>query len=91
MIFALLKEIVALQVRFIPINVWEPSFQRPLTWAFIVRSGCGSQNRYKRSGIQNGPKDPLEVILRVSNYGEVGGARSNKRSDDRCNSGNKST
>ena len=63
MIFALLEEIVALQVHFTPINVRETSFQRPLTWAFIVRSGGGSQNRCKRSRIKNGPEDLLEVIL----------------------------
>ena len=91
MIFALLEEIVALQVRFTPIDVREPSFQRPLTWAFIVRSGGGSQNRCKRSRIQNNPEDLLEVILRVSNHGEVGGARSSKQSDNRCNSGSRST
>ena len=62
-IFALLEEIVALQVRFTPIDVREPSFQRPLTWAFIVQSGGGSRNRCKRSRIQNGPEDLLEVIL----------------------------
>ena len=38
-IFALLEEIVTLQVSFTLINVQEPSFQRPFTWAFIVRSG----------------------------------------------------
>ena len=90
MIFALLEEIVALQVRFTPIDVREPSFQRPLTWAFIVRSGGRSRNRCKRSRIQNDPEDPLEVILRISNHGGVGGA-SSKRSDDRCNSGSRST
>ena len=89
MIFALLEKIVALQVRFTPINVWDPSFQRPLTWAFIVRSGSGSRNKCKRSKIQNGSEDPLEVIFRVSNHGEVGGARSSKRSDNRCNSGSR--
>ena len=74
------------------INVWEPSFQRPFTWAFIVWSGGnnGGQNKYKRSKLQNGPKDPLEVIRQVSNYRGVGGARSNKRSNNRCSSGNKS-
>ena len=82
-IFALLEEIVALQVCFTPINVWEPSFQRPLTWAFIVQSGGGSRNRCKRSRIQNGPEDLLEVILQISNNGGVGGARSSKRSDNR--------
>ena len=30
-IFALLEEIITLQVSFTPINVWKPSFQRPLT------------------------------------------------------------
>ena len=35
-IFALLKEIVILRVSFTLINVWEPSVQRPLTWAFRV-------------------------------------------------------
>ena len=30
-IFALLEKIITLQVSFIPINVWEPSFQKPLT------------------------------------------------------------
>ena len=91
--FNLPTEIVTLQVRFTLVNVWEPSFQRPLTWTFIVRSGGdnGGQNRYKRSRIQNGPEDLLEVILRVSNHGGVGGVRSSKRSNDRYNSGSKST
>ena len=91
MIFALLEEIVALQVRFTPINVWESSFQSPLTWAFIMRSGGGSRNRCKKSRVQNGPEDPLGVIVRVSNHGRVGGANRSKRSDDRCNSGSRST
>ena len=50
-----------------------------------------SRNRYKRSKIQNVPKDPLEVILQVSNHKGVGGAKNNKRSDNRCNSGSRST
>ena len=75
------------------INVWKLSFQRPLTWAFIVRSGGDDrgQNRCWRSKIQNGPEDPLEIIFQISNHGEVGGARSSKRSDNRCNSGSTST
>ena len=100
MIFALLEEIITLQVRFTPINVWEPNFQRPLTWAFIMRSGSDdrSQNkcrswRKKRSGLKDDFVDPLEVILQVPNHGEVGGARSSKRSNNGCryNSGSKST
>ena len=45
-ISALLEEIVTLQVSFTSINVWEPRFQRPLIWAFIIRSGGndGGQN-----------------------------------------------
>ena len=47
MIFALLKKIITLQMSFTPINVLEPSFQSPLTWAFIVQSGGndGGRNR----------------------------------------------
>ena len=64
-IFALLEEIIAFQVRFTPINVREPSFYRPLTWAFIVQSDGddGGRNRCWRSRIQNDPEDPLKVIL----------------------------
>ena len=92
-IFALLEEIITLQVIFTLIIVWKPSFQRPLTWAFIVRSGGEnrSRNRCKRSRTQNGLEDPLEVIFWVSNYGRVGGAKSNKWSDNKYNNGNKST
>ena len=79
------------------INVRKPSFQRSLTWAFIIRGGGNdrSRNRYKRqiwkrSGLKDGPDNPLEVILLVSNHGWIGGARSNKRSDDRCNSESRS-
>ena len=50
-IFALLEEIVALQVRFTPINVREPSFQKLVMWAFIVQSGGRSRNRCKRSRV----------------------------------------
>ena len=79
-IFTLLEDIVTLQMSFTLINVREPSFQRPLMWAFIVRSGGndGSRNRCRKFRIQNGSKDPLEVILRVSNYGGFGRARSSK-------------
>ena len=73
MIFALLEEIVTLQVSFNPINIQEPSFQRPLTWVF------------------NGFKDPLKVIIRVSNHKGVGGSKNSKRSNNRCSSGSKST
>ena len=68
-IFALLKEIVILQMSFIPINVYKPSFQRPLTWAFIVQSGGndGNRNKYRRSKIQNGLENPLEIISQVFN------------------------
>ena len=92
-IFILLEEIIALQMRFIPINIREPSFQRPLTWAFIVRSGGdnGGRNRCKKSRIQNGPKDPLEVIFQVSNHKGLGRARNSKWSDNKCNSGSRST
>ena len=92
-IFALLEEIVTLQVSITLINVWEPSFQRLLTWTFIVRSGGnnGSQNRCWRSRIQNGSEDLLEIILQVSNHGGVVGAKSSKRSNNRCSSGSKST
>ena len=90
-IFALLEEIVILQVSFILINVWKLSFQKPLTWAFIVQSGGNSRsrNRCKKSKIQNGPENLREIIFQVSNHREVGRAKSNKRSNDRCNSGNK--
>ena len=52
-IFALLEEIITLQVGFTSINVRKPSFQRPLTWAFIVQSGGddGGRNRCWRSKI----------------------------------------
>ena len=92
-IFALLEEIVTLQVSFTPINVWEPSFQRPLTWAFIVQSGGDDkgQNRCRRSKIQNGPENLLEVIFQVSNHKRVGGVRSMKQSKNKCNSGSRST
>ena len=58
-----------------------------------MRSGDnnGSRNKCKRSRIQNDLKDLLEVIFQVSNHGEVGRARSNKRSNDKCNNGSKST
>ena len=93
MIFVLLEQIVTLQITFTSINVKEPSFQGPLTWAFIVRSSRNDRgrNRCRRSRIQNGPQDLLEVILQVSNHRGVGGAKSSKRSDNRCSSGNKST
>ena len=97
-IFALLEEIVTLQVSFTSINVWKPSFQKPLTWAFIVRSGDnnGSRNwcrrrKKKRSSLKDGLDNPLEVILQVPNHGGVGGARSNKQSNDKCKNGSKST
>ena len=91
-IFALLEKIVILQVNFTLINVWEPSFHRPLTWAFIVGGGGNNRGRNKcrRSRIQNGPKDPPEVIFQISNHGRVGGARSNNQNNDRCNSMSKS-
>ena len=92
MIFALLEEILTLQMSFNLINVWEPNFQRPLIWAFIIQSGNnnGSRNKCRRSKIQNGSEDPLEVIHQVSNHRGVSGARSNKRSDNKCNSESKS-
>ena len=91
-IFALLEEIVTLQVSFTLINIREPSFQRPLTWPFIVQSGGndGDRNKCRRSKIQNGFKDLLEVILQVSNHGGVNGARNSKQSNNRCSSGSKS-
>ena len=96
-VFALLEDIVTLQVSFTSINVWEPSFQKPLIWVFTVQSGGndGSQNRCrsqrrKRSDFKDGPDKLLEVILQVPNHRRVGGARSNKRSDNKCNSGSKS-
>ena len=92
-IFALLEEIVTLQMSFPPINVWEPSFQRLFTWTFIVRSGGndGSRNKCKRFRIQNGPEDLLQVIFQVSNHKKVGRARSSKRSNARYNSRSKNT
>ena len=92
-IFALLGEIVILQMSFTSINVWKLSFQRPFTWAFIVRSGSddGGRNRCKRFEIQNGPEDLLEVILQVSNHEGVGEGKSSKRSNDRCSNGCEST
>ena len=92
-IFALLEEILTLQVSFTPLNVWESSFQRPLTWAFRVQRGGdnGGRNRCCKSRIQNGPEDPLEVILQVSNHRGVGGARRSKRSNNRYSSRSKST
>ena len=93
MIFALLEKIVTLQVSFTPINVWEPSFQRPFTWAFRVPGGGdnGGRNRCWRFRIQNGPEDLLEIILQVFNHGEVGGARSSKRNNNKCSSKSRST
>ena len=44
-IFVLLEEIITLQMSFTPINVREPSFQRPLTWAFRVRGGGNDRGR----------------------------------------------
>ena len=92
-IFALVEEIVTLQVSFTPINVREPSFRRPLMWAFIVRSGGndGGRNGCWRFKIQNGLEDLLEFILQVSNYRGIGRAGSSKRSDDTCKSGSRST
>ena len=97
-VFALLEEIVTLQVNFILINVWEQSFQKPLTWAFIVQSGGNNKSRNrcksrkkKRFGLKNDLDNPLEVILQVSNHGGVGKARSNKQNNDRCNRGSRST
>ena len=91
-IFALLEKIVTLQASFILINVREPGFQRSLTWAFIVRSSGNNkgQNRCRRSRIQNGSEDLLEVILQIFNHGRVGGAKSNKWSNNRCNSKSRS-
>ena len=51
---------------------------------------CRSRRR-KRSGFKVDFNNPLEVILQVPNHGGVGGARSNKQSDNNCNSGSKST
>ena len=97
-IFVLLEEIAILQVSFTSINVWEPSFERPLRGAFIVRSGgneksrnrCRSQ-RKKRSGFKDGSDNPLKVIPQVPNHGRVGRARSTKRSNNRWNSRSRST
>ena len=82
---------------FILINVRKPSFQRPLTWAFLVRSvgedksrsRCKSRKR-KMFDLKDGFDDQLKAILQVPNYKGVGGARSNKQSNNRCNSGSKS-
>ena len=92
-IFALLEEIVTLRMSFILINVQELNFQRPLTWAFIVWNGSnnGNRNRCRRSKIQNGPEDPLELIFQVSNHKRVGKARNSNRSIDSYNSGSKNT
>ena len=65
MIFAFLEEIVTFQVSFTSINIWELSLQRPLIWAFIVRSNnedkscsrCKSQRR-KRSGLKHSSNNP---------------------------------
>ena len=48
-IFALLETIVTLQISFTLINVRKLNFQRPLTWAFIMRSAGNnkSQKRYR--------------------------------------------
>ena len=93
MIFALPEEIITLQVSFTIINVEEPSFQRPLMWAFRMWGGDNNRgrNRYWRFKIENGPKDLLEVIFRVSNHRGVSRARSSKRSDKKCSSRSKST
>ena len=92
-VFALLEEIITLYVGLTLIHIRETCFQRPLMWAFIVRSGGndGSRNRFRRSKIQNCHKDLLEVNLQVFNDGEVGRAWSSKESDNRCNSGSRST
>ena len=95
-IFALREKILILQVSSIPINIWELSFQKPLTWAFKVWSGGNnrSQNRCKsrrrkRSDLKDGSNNLLKVILQVLNHGGVGRARNNKQSNDRCNSGSR--
>ena len=97
-VFTLLEEIIILQMSFTPINVRELSFHRPLTWAFIVRSGNNDRSRNKcrsrkkkKSGLKDGPDNLLEVILQVCNHGRVGGARTNKQSNSKCNCGSKST
>ena len=89
----LLEKIITLQISFTLINIRQPSFEKPLIWAFIARSGNdnGSQNRCKRSRIQNGPEDLLEVILQVYNHRRVGGARNSSRSNNKCNIRSKST
>ena len=97
-VFALLIKIITLYIALTPIQVREPCFQRSLTWAFIIRSGgndgswnrCKSRRR-KRFGFKDIFDNPLEVILLLPNYRGVGGARSIKRSNDRCNSGSRST
>ena len=90
-VFALLEEIITLHMGLTQIHVWEPCFQKLLTWAFIMRSGSNnrSQNRCKsrrkkRSGFKDGPGNPLEVIFQIPNNGGVSGARRNKRSNNRC-------
>ena len=96
-IFTLLEEIVTLQVSFTLINIQEPSFQRPLTCVFIVRScdndgsrkRCRSRKR-KRSSLKNGLDDPLKVIHWLPNHRGVGGAKNNTRSDNKCNNGSRS-
>ena len=52
------------------------------------RNRCRSQKK-KRSGFKDGPDNPLEVIFQVPYHGEVGKAKSNKRSDNRCNNRNR--
>ena len=64
MVFTLLEEIIVLQVSFTPIHAWKLGLQKPLTRAFVLLR-CKSQRRSRRSQIQNGAKDPLELILQV--------------------------
>ena len=50
---------------------------------------CKSRKK-KRFGLKDDPDNLLEVLFRVPNNGRVGGARNNKRSDDKCNSKSRS-
>ena len=67
MVLTLLEEVIGLQVSFIPIHVRELGLQRLFTRAFILLR-CKNRRKSRRSRIQNGPEDLLEIIFQVLYY-----------------------
>ena len=62
MVFTLLEKLIALQISFIAIDIWELDLQKPPTRTFVLL-GYRSQRRSKKSRIRNGSEDPPKVIL----------------------------